>query len=189
MRGVKMYNLLALVDFLYYGEANVYQENLEDFLVVAEELQLKGLSGENEEPFETKVDENIKMEEPNPVKTKTIHSNNTLADFKLTQGFSEESVSGYSASVDIEGLDAKIESMMIKTDSGMARHGNQKQAKCTICGKEDRRSHLKEHIEANHIEGISHICNICGKASRSGHNHIIEIITFIIIQIAICFLF
>ena len=45
MRGVRPENLMAIVDFFYYGEANVYQENLDSFLVLAEELQLKGLRG------------------------------------------------------------------------------------------------------------------------------------------------
>ena len=48
MRGVKSENLLAIVDFLYRGEANVYQENLDSFLAIAEELQLKGLMGQTE---------------------------------------------------------------------------------------------------------------------------------------------
>ena len=43
MRGVRSDTLTALVDFLYYGEANVYQEDLDTFLAIAEELQLKGL--------------------------------------------------------------------------------------------------------------------------------------------------
>ena len=34
-----------MVDFLYFGEANVYQENIESFLAIAEELNLKGLTG------------------------------------------------------------------------------------------------------------------------------------------------
>ena len=48
MRGVKSENLLAVVDFLYRGEANVYQENLDSFLAIAEELQLKGLMGQTD---------------------------------------------------------------------------------------------------------------------------------------------
>ena len=47
MRGVKWDDLLAIVDFLYFGEANVYQENLDSFLAIAEELKLKGLTGQN----------------------------------------------------------------------------------------------------------------------------------------------
>merc|ERR1711997_974887 len=45
MRGVKSEDLVAIVDFLYFGEANVYQERLDAFLTIAEELKLKGLSG------------------------------------------------------------------------------------------------------------------------------------------------
>ena len=45
MRGLKSEDLVAMIDFLYFGEANIYQENLDSFLAVAEELQLKGLMG------------------------------------------------------------------------------------------------------------------------------------------------
>ena len=36
MRGVQSDDLLAIVDFVYFGEANVYQENLDSFLAIAE---------------------------------------------------------------------------------------------------------------------------------------------------------
>ena len=48
MRGIKSSNLTAIVDFIYLGEANVFQEQLESFLALAEELQLKGLDGSSE---------------------------------------------------------------------------------------------------------------------------------------------
>ena len=32
MRGIKSEDILAIVEFLYYGEANIYQENLDSFL-------------------------------------------------------------------------------------------------------------------------------------------------------------
>ena len=49
MRGIKSFDLLSIID--YYGEANVYQEHLDTFLNIAEELKLKGLNrgGANEE--------------------------------------------------------------------------------------------------------------------------------------------
>ena len=55
MRGVKSDDILAILDFLYRGEANVYQENLGSFLAIAEELQLEGMLGgiENREMFTT----------------------------------------------------------------------------------------------------------------------------------------
>ena len=48
---------MAMVDFFYHAEANVYQENLDSFLVLAEELQLKGLrenKTENEKEVSSK---------------------------------------------------------------------------------------------------------------------------------------
>ena len=55
MRGMKSEDLLAIVDFLYRGEANVFQENLDSFLAIAEELQLKGLMGKTDEKVEDYV--------------------------------------------------------------------------------------------------------------------------------------
>ena len=58
MRGVKFVDLLAIVDFLYFGETKVFQENLDNFLRIAEELQLEGLmqkSGNDFRDFDSKV--------------------------------------------------------------------------------------------------------------------------------------
>merc|ERR1712208_37478 len=58
MRGVNSDDLLAIVDFLYCGEANIQQENLNSFLAIAEELQLKGLMGKAEkEPVPKKANQ------------------------------------------------------------------------------------------------------------------------------------
>ena len=45
LRGWRSADILAIIDFIYFGEANVYQENLDSFLSIAEELELKGLEG------------------------------------------------------------------------------------------------------------------------------------------------
>ena len=46
MRGTKSQDLLAVVDFLYWGKANVFQENLDYFLAIAEDLQTERIDGE-----------------------------------------------------------------------------------------------------------------------------------------------
>ena len=53
MRGLRAKDLVAIVDFIYKGEANIYQEDLDGFLALAEELQLKGLSGSTSGKKET----------------------------------------------------------------------------------------------------------------------------------------
>ena len=44
LKGFHSKDLMSILDFLYFGEANVYQENLDSFLAIAEEIQLKGLT-------------------------------------------------------------------------------------------------------------------------------------------------
>lgn len=44
LRGVKSLQLTSIVDFLYLGEVNKEQDNLDEFLALAEDLQLKGLT-------------------------------------------------------------------------------------------------------------------------------------------------
>ena len=49
MRVMKSDDLLAIMDFLYLGAVNIFQENLDSFLLIAEELQLKGFAGKKDE--------------------------------------------------------------------------------------------------------------------------------------------
>jgi len=44
LRGVTYTDLTSILDFIYNGEVNVAQEDLNSFLAVAEELQIKGLT-------------------------------------------------------------------------------------------------------------------------------------------------
>ena len=82
MRGVQSLDLLSIVDFLYFGEAKVFQENLDSFLAIAEELKLEGLSGQNSEDLMNTQDKFVKStpqneEKPNhpprvPMKTEPV---------------------------------------------------------------------------------------------------------------------
>ena len=66
MRGLKSEDLLAIIDFLYFGETNVLHENLDSFLALAGELRLKGLTGN---------DNSIKIEEPKKEALSTNRNN------------------------------------------------------------------------------------------------------------------
>jgi len=44
LRQVSYQDLASVVDFMYYGQADVQQENLNSFLALAEEFELKGLA-------------------------------------------------------------------------------------------------------------------------------------------------
>merc|ERR1712013_604341 len=44
LKGVKYIDLVAVLNFMYHGEVNVAQEQLNDFLSIAEDLKVKGLT-------------------------------------------------------------------------------------------------------------------------------------------------
>ena len=45
MKGLKSNDIIPVLDFIYCGEAKVYQENIDAFLAIAEDLKLRGLAG------------------------------------------------------------------------------------------------------------------------------------------------
>jgi len=49
LKGVKYADLVSVLNFMYHGEVNVAQEELNSFLAVAEDLKVKGLTQNNSE--------------------------------------------------------------------------------------------------------------------------------------------
>ena len=47
MRGLKTRQLTTMIDLIYLGEVNIHQDDLDGFLLLAQELELKGLTEED----------------------------------------------------------------------------------------------------------------------------------------------
>ena len=166
MRGMKSDDLLAIVDFLYRGEANVFQENLDSFLAVAEELQLKGLMGKADENFKD-FEEDETCLPPTPLPAFNANSNIPKKSFK-SQNPGENTTLAIPGqfSGDLEELEERVKSMMEKSENKYA-NGRVLADRCKVCGKEGMGSNIKDHIEANHLEGVIIPCNLCDKTFRS----------------------
>ena len=67
---------------------------------------------------------------------------------------------------DVDELEVRVKSMMEKSKN-KSFGGDQLADICKVCGKEGRGSAIKDHIEANHLEGIIIPCNLCDKTFRS----------------------
>ena len=171
MRALKSEDLIAMVDFLYFGKANVFQENLDSFLALAEELKLKGLDN---------TDNNVNDTEPE-VKLSSDYQEVALKKEKAlqprgqhfvpdndTSASSEMKVATISKNAvvhaDLEDLDKQIRSMITKSNISTGRG---KMATCNVCGKEGPYEAMPRHVEAYHITGVSHACDVCGIISRS----------------------
>jgi len=178
MRGLKSEDLVAMIDFLYFGEANVYQENLDSFLAVAEELQLKGLMGSGaEKEAEENIQSKTKKKPPKPVQQRTYTQQDNMtpnipnAEAKVESSPPLEgtvAVTDYTVAADLQDLDDKIKSMMeVSENKNDRRSQTGVKRVCKVCGKEGQMADIQRHIEANHITGVSHTCNICGTTTRT----------------------
>jgi uncharacterized C2H2 Zn-finger protein len=76
MRGLAAKHLEAVMDYIYLGETNIRQEDLDAFLAIAEDLQLKGLTGSQNDPFEgtkKQITQIIKEENVRTIDQSNIH--------------------------------------------------------------------------------------------------------------------
>ena len=173
---MKSEDLLAVVDFIYYGEANVFQDNLENFMNIAEELKLKGLQREahfdkgsvldNPENVQQNYIKRRKHFKIKPEQQSKVESATSLDKcFVKEEDLSKRTVaiSNQSLSGNFQDLDYQIKSIM--TLGKM--NGKKTNYSCNVCGKEGVYGHIKNHIEVNHIEGVSIPCNLCDKQFRS----------------------
>ena len=154
---------------------NIYQEDLDDFLTLAEDLQLKGLNNPIKE-----MQDNPKSEgKANPFihNQENKHKNQIDHEIKMVDNFYGEEgddnfynttivpvdTNNIKTNVKYEDLDETINSMMEKLETGKYA--------CKVCGKVDNKdkTHMRNHIEGKHISGISHVCGQCGKPYRSRH--------------------
>ena len=176
-------DLEAIVDFIYHGEANIYQQDLDSFLALAEELQLKGLSGSQKEANQSEGKSMLRKRQN--IRTKPnldLLGVNQDISRKIESPLSEESKSKIWNNGQLFPMD-DVREMVLSSDStennlrdtidSMMESFNDGEiivTKCIVCQKENRGSYAKnnmrQHIET-HIEGVSYLCNQYGKVSRS----------------------
>ena len=178
MRGTRAADLTSMVDFIYNGEVNISYDNLGAFLNLSEDLQLKGLTSEDN-TVEVKQEgageyEQLSVEENKLSKkfsTNTTEFNiekENLAGAVVSMTYSKNYVVDPNA--DFEDLDEKLLSTIEKIDGIWT---------CKVCGltkKRNDKTDMKRHAEI-HIKSASYPCKLCGKLFRSSNaisRHIIN---------------
>ena len=148
------------MDYIYNGEVQIFQENLDRFLSVAQRLKLEGLIGDPScqqnssvaGQADVKVEDIMSPEEAIPIVPNKKASRTNIAEKVLVP---------MSANYNIE-VNKSLDEHMEKCSDGSL--------KCLICGKvissRNKKQDLRKHIET-HIEGLSFPCNQCGNTFRS----------------------
>ena len=159
--GVSSTDLNNMLDYVYLGEVQIFQDDLNRFIKVAQKFRLEGLlqSDQNEETLFQNTNKN--NEEKMIHREDNVPMYNTDTEDGRYTGPKVEKIiidDGSDLSKP-EELKKKIEQMYTKGLDSLFR--------CTVCGKTSRRKdNMKEHVEY-HIEGLNYRCVICGKVLKS----------------------
>ena len=190
-------SLNALVDYIYKGEVSISVADLHNFCLLTKELGLEAIetqpeSSGSKDPLQ-QPDENwldIKNEPMDPdvaspagpqlEETKMGRdemrrvSRKEKSDTDSSSNNPDHSIeqARYLYSIKTRELDNDIKAMMELSQNFVHQskgheHKREKMRLCKACGKEGRLFAIKRHIEAIHISGISHPCDVCGKTCLS----------------------
>ena len=85
LKGVKYADLVSVLNFMYHGEVNVAQEELNSFLAVAEDLKVKGLTQGNN--FDSKASHAAPPPpRPDPPRVRSVPASHVPAEAQYQQG-------------------------------------------------------------------------------------------------------
>ena len=172
LSGVDSQSLSLVLDYIYQGEVQIYQENLNSFLDIAQRLKIEGLqsNGEsldggssNQESYKDKKSEAdidvkdilIDVDEKDPKKSQNL--TRRLPQNKIVSAV--QSMSSWEVDDRIQELIERREGLLY----------------CQVCDyKTNRLSNVKEHVEI-HIEGLSYTCQFCDKTFRSKNSYRVHI--------------
>ena len=154
LSGVDYKSLGFVLDYIYQGEVQIYQHDLDNFLEIAQKLKIEGLLS-NEDP-ETKEFKDYREES---LIKKDESSSQPEMKYSVRNSAARNVVSEKVVSVrDMSDVDGRIEELMEKREGRYY---------CLACDYSSvQRGHTKEHVE-RHIEGLSYSCQFCDKTFRS----------------------
>ena len=166
MDGIDFKDIQNVLDYIYNGELKIYQEDIDRFLTVAQQLKLEGIPGKGNNLYDIYSTENT-------AESSWVESVAELTDLKKTD--SRQKIESRQKTESrqertmislppgdfdtIEKVNAKVEESYSKDDSGVFW--------CHFCSyQRDHKDHIKKHVET-HFDGLALNCDQCGKTYRS----------------------
>ena len=162
--GVNSRKLNFILDYIYHGEVQLYQEELDGFIDAAQKLRIEGLRKEQGDVASREEDINVNAKNRftdsyDDFKSDIIEEDEKFETRKRKPTSRTLVQTGESVgAVSMNELDQKIEEMTGKIGGVYT---------CRSCGKTAKdKTQLTRHIET-HIEGLEYSCSHCNKTCRS----------------------
>ena len=124
LEGLNQSDLNNVLDYIYYGEIQIYQQDLDRFLGIAERLKLEGLIGgeekyENNDDCKTEPFYNENVSTPHKNFNVSNNENNKMTTDVRTAEKPIISVQSSSPVQSIEELDQKVSESFFKNSDGL----------------------------------------------------------------------
>ena len=171
LNGVDCKVLNHILDYIYEGEVQLYQEDLDSFLDVAQKLKIHGLI-EGQEEKESSIQDNVKEQDENVEELEDTHSSYTK-DKKLENSEMISYKVDRTVSIVAQQRSNVYDEAKRAVDQLIMKVGDM--WTCKTCDRSAKTNcQIRKHAEI-HIEGLSFPCQICGEAFRSRillNNHV-----------------
>ena len=160
LEGVTSTDVRNMMDYIYNGELQIFQEDLDRFLNVAHRLKLEGLA--NNDP-NINQEEQVNYFEIEPFKKEKVqHQKKPYQAERQEMSVIAKLDTSINISDNFSVVDVKIEENIVRNAENMWE--------CLQCGRSfARKDNLKNHVET-HLEGLSFDCPMCEKTFRSRHS-------------------
>ena len=145
LNGTTNKDLENILDYMYFGEVEIQQEELDRFLDISQRLKIDGLKGTSTPDSKAKSTDVFQTRNNDEHFQDNSRTLSVIKEIKHQGNNAERKLSP--TNIDYDNIDQLIE-IYIEKHNGVWR--------CKNCRKEDqKKSNIRRHFERNHLKGYS----------------------------------